>query len=82
MIPVSLMLKNFMSYGDEGQTLSFEGMHVACLSGDNGNGKSAVRMFSPLPTCKNQPCWRTASLPLTRNQTESMNAGTGHSANR
>jgi exonuclease SbcC len=42
MIPVSLTLKNFMSYGDEGQTLSFEGMHVACLSGDNGNGKSAL----------------------------------------
>lgn len=42
MIPVSLMLKNFMSYGDEGQTLSFEGIHVACLCGDNGNGKSAI----------------------------------------
>ncbi len=42
MIPVSLTLKNFMSYGDEGQTLSFEGIHVACLSGDNGNGKSAL----------------------------------------
>lgn len=42
MIPVSLTLKNFMSYGDEGQTLSFEGIHVACLCGDNGNGKSAI----------------------------------------
>ena len=42
MIPKSLTLKNFMSYGDEAQTLSFEGIHVACLSGDNGNGKSAL----------------------------------------
>ena len=42
MIPVSLTLKNFMSYGEEGQTLSFEGIHVACLTGDNGNGKSAL----------------------------------------
>src|SRR5947209_19047321 len=42
MIPVELTLKNFMSYGDEEQTLPFEGIHVACLSGDNGNGKSAL----------------------------------------
>src|SRR5437763_14674074 len=42
MIPVSLTLKNFMSYGEEGQTLCFDGIHVACLSGDNGNGKSAI----------------------------------------
>ena len=42
MIPRSLTLTNFMSYGDEPQTLSFEGLHVACLSGDNGNGKSAL----------------------------------------
>src|SRR6478672_7089570 len=42
MIPKSLTLKNFMSYGDEAQTLSFAGIHVACLSGDNGNGKSAI----------------------------------------
>ena len=31
-----------MSYGDEPQSLDFSGMHVACLSGDNGNGKSAL----------------------------------------
>lgn len=42
MIPVSLTLRNFMSYGDEPQTLAFDGIHVACLSGDNGNGKSAL----------------------------------------
>lgn len=42
MIPISLTLKNFMSYGEEATTLSFEGLHVACLSGDNGNGKSAL----------------------------------------
>lgn len=42
MIPVSLSLKNFMSYGEEGGSLDFSGIHVACLSGDNGNGKSAL----------------------------------------
>ena len=42
MIPKKLTLKNFMSYGDEPTTLNFEGMHVVCLSGDNGNGKSAL----------------------------------------
>lgn len=42
MIPVRLTLKNFMSYGDEATTLPFDGLHVACLSGDNGNGKSAL----------------------------------------
>ncbi len=42
MIPVKLTLRNFMSYGDIPTTLPFEGLHVACLSGDNGNGKSAL----------------------------------------
>lgn len=42
MIPLKLTLKNFMSYGEERTTLDFSGMHVACLSGDNGNGKSAL----------------------------------------
>lgn len=42
MIPIKLTLKNFMSYGADEEVLSFEGMHVACLSGDNGNGKSAL----------------------------------------
>src|SRR5438067_12163587 len=42
MIPIKLTLKNFMSYGEEETTLPFEGIHVACLSGDNGNGKSAL----------------------------------------
>lgn len=42
MIPVRLSLKNFMSYGEEKTTLEFAGIHVASLSGDNGNGKSAL----------------------------------------
>ena len=40
MIPIRLALRNFMCYR-EGE-LSFEGLHVACLCGDNGNGKSAL----------------------------------------
>ncbi len=42
MIPISLTLKNFMSYGPQGETLPFENLRVACLTGDNGNGKSAL----------------------------------------
>jgi exonuclease SbcC len=36
------MVRNFLSYGAESQTLDFRGMHVLCLSGDNGHGKSAL----------------------------------------
>ncbi len=42
MIPVKLLLKNFMSYGDHNEEVPFEDLHVACLCGDNGNGKSAL----------------------------------------
>ncbi len=41
MIPRQLRLYNFMSYQGETE-LSLSGIHVACLSGDNGNGKSAL----------------------------------------
>ena len=42
MIPVTLRLKNFMSYGEAAPVLDFELFHVACLSGRNGQGKSAL----------------------------------------
>jgi len=42
MIPLKLTLKNFMPYRDNVPPLSFEGIHVACLTGDNGHGKSAI----------------------------------------
>jgi len=41
MIPVKLYLRNFMSYGDEGTEVDFD-FHIACLSGSNGDGKSAL----------------------------------------
>lgn len=41
MIPLRLRLKNFLGYRDA-QELSLEGVHLACLSGDNGAGKSAL----------------------------------------
>ena len=41
MIPRQLHLYNFMSYQGETE-LDLYGIHVACLSGDNGNGKSAL----------------------------------------
>ncbi|MFA5055716.1 MAG: SMC family ATPase [Dehalococcoidia bacterium] len=40
MIPVKLSLHNFMCYREA--SLPFDGIHVACLCGDNGNGKSAL----------------------------------------
>ena len=42
MIPVKLALRNFMSYTDIHDPLLFDGIHVACLSGENGAGKSAL----------------------------------------
>ncbi len=42
MIPRLLRLKNFLSYGDEVEPLDFDPIHLACLSGNNGHGKSAL----------------------------------------
>ena len=42
MIPVQLKLNNFMSYGYDVPPLSFKSFHLACLTGNNGNGKSAL----------------------------------------
>ncbi|MFC1911616.1 AAA family ATPase [Chloroflexota bacterium] len=42
MIPVKLKLHNFMCYRDNVPPLNFTGIHTACLSGENGNGKSAL----------------------------------------
>lgn len=42
MIPVKLMLKNFLCYGENVEPLDFTEFHVACLSGNNGHGKSAL----------------------------------------
>jgi exonuclease SbcC len=42
MIPVRLELQNFLSYGTEAPPLEFDAFDVACLSGGNGEGKSAL----------------------------------------
>jgi exonuclease SbcC len=42
MIPLRIELKNFMSYGEDVPALDLSGMHTVCLSGENGNGKSAL----------------------------------------
>jgi len=42
MIPVKLGMRNFMCYQDNVPSLSFDGIHTACICGDNGNGKSAL----------------------------------------
>ena len=45
MIPIMLKMRNFMCYRDNVPPLSFGGIHtklLACISGDNGNGKSAL----------------------------------------
>ena len=42
MLPLSLTLHNFLSYRENVPTLHLEEVHVACLCGANGNGKSAL----------------------------------------
>ena len=42
MIPLRLTVKNFMCYRDGVPTLELENLHVACLCGDNGHGKTAL----------------------------------------
>jgi len=42
MIPIKLRVRNFMCYRDNVPPLFFDGIHTACICGDNGNGKSAL----------------------------------------
>ena len=42
MVPVELIMHNFLSYGETPTILDFTGFRVACLSGENGHGKSAI----------------------------------------
>jgi exonuclease SbcC len=42
MIPVKLKLHNFMPYKGNPPELSFTGIHTACISGNNGAGKSSI----------------------------------------
>lgn len=42
MIPLRLSLENFLCYRQRVPTLDFAGIHVACLCGPNGHGKSAL----------------------------------------
>jgi DNA repair protein SbcC/Rad50 len=42
MIPIKLTLRNFMCYRDNVPTINFESIHTACISGNNGHGKSAL----------------------------------------
>src|SRR6266851_1910987 len=42
MIPIKLTLRNFMSYGEASEPLDFTELHVACMTGRNGGGNSAL----------------------------------------
>ncbi|MCL1885327.1 MAG: SMC family ATPase [Dehalococcoidia bacterium] len=42
MIPLTLRVRNFLPYKGEVPPLSFASIHTACISGDNGAGKSSV----------------------------------------
>ncbi|MBI2352702.1 SMC family ATPase [Candidatus Dependentiae bacterium] len=42
MIPCTIQLKNFLSYGPEPQSVDFSFYNLICLSGKNGHGKSAL----------------------------------------
>jgi exonuclease SbcC len=41
-IPLQLRVRNFMCYRDNVPPLNFDGIHLACLTGANGHGKSAL----------------------------------------
>lgn len=61
MVPLQLRLKNFMCYREDVPPLHFEGVHVACLCGDNGHGKTA------LLDAITWALWGTARATLARN---------------
>ena len=42
MIPLQLKIRNFLSYGSQGEIIDFEPYHLICLTGKNGHGKSAL----------------------------------------
>ena len=42
LLPISLTLRNFLSYRDAAPTLRLEDVHLVCLCGPNGHGKSAL----------------------------------------
>jgi len=42
MIPLKLRMRNFMCYSEDVPLLDLSDIHVACLVGDNGHGKSAI----------------------------------------
>ena len=42
MIPLKLTVRNFLCYRDNVPALDLRGVHIACLCGDNGHGKSAL----------------------------------------
>ena len=42
LIPLKLHIRNFLSYREQAPVLDLTGVHVACLCGDNGHGKSAL----------------------------------------
>ncbi len=42
LIPLKLTVNNFLCYREAAPALDFESIHVACLCGDNGHGKSAL----------------------------------------
>ncbi len=41
MIPLTLKMQNFLSYQNETPVFDFSTFHIACISGDNGAGKSS-----------------------------------------
>ena len=42
MIPLRLTIENFMCYREGVPTLNLENVEIACLTGDNGHGKTAL----------------------------------------
>jgi len=54
MIPLTLNLRNFMSYTDVHEPLRFDGLHVAVLTGDPVKKQLLVRRLAKAPTVEEQ----------------------------
>lgn len=42
MKPIWLKIENFKSYGNKDNQIDFRGINIACISGNNGHGKSSI----------------------------------------
>ncbi len=69
MIPLKLSIENFMCYQSNVPTLDFDLLHVSCISGENGHGKTAIL---------DAITWVIWGKSRTRTQEELVNQNSNH----